>query len=151
MLESKILWSDKKEVYRISVYVEVLVHLKDLIEKAKLIGSRLNFSDDIKEDPILKIKDISDLIPNFRNAACHTNSYRKFDNEKSFSFIEIRGIGQLNGHPEVRCEYDDDIAFVMGKNVLYLKRHIERAFLELTEIFRNHFGNSLINFALNQG
>jgi hypothetical protein len=133
LLDSKIMWSDPTLIFRQSVLIEILINLKDLLIKANKLGHRIAFTDDINPDPTLKITDVTDLIGNFRDAACHSDSYRRKAQESTLSFNEIRGKGilmQIN-NLTIGSSYEDDIAFNMGQNILYMKRHIERAFNEV--------------------
>ena len=49
------------------------------------------------------------------------------------------------------CKYDDDIACVFGRHILYIKRHLEKLYKKLAEEVLNlpeikHF-KALINYA----
>lgn len=139
LISSRILWEFNNPVHRQSVLIEVLVLLKDLLIKADQIGKRVNFIDDVLVDDKLKIKDVTGLISNFRDAACHSDSFRRLygDGGIILSFNEARGVTNLIsiGDYVIGCKYDDDLIFNMGKHCLYLKRHIERAYNELCDIF----------------
>ena len=148
-MSSGILWADDNPVYRMSVFTEVLIHLKDLCIKANDLGKRLTSTQDVvirTEKP--KIQDVTDLISNFRDAACHMDTFRKHCGEKAFSFVEIRGKGVYRQYPDIQSEYEDDIAFIMGENILYLKRHIEKSFDDLKPIFKESIGTNFFNFAI---
>lgn len=52
--------------------------MKDLLVKSeKILNIRVSFKEDVFPDEKLKIKDIHDLISNFRDAACHNDSFRR--------------------------------------------------------------------------
>lgn len=139
LLNSRILWNDFS-VYRNSVLIEILININDLLIKADKLDNRVIFNDDIILNDNFKIKDITDLIKNFRDASCHNHSFRKKFSLHSTSFCEI-GPGCILGYiGDIKLEnkYNDDFAFVMGKNTLYLKRHIERAFTEVEIIFKTY-------------
>lgn len=140
LIDSKILWDTKsKKVYRKSVLIEVLIHMKDLLIKSeKYLEKRISFKDDVIPDEVLKITDVTDLISNFRDAACHNDSFRREFGSNVMSFNEIVGKGTFMqiGDTIIGSEYEDEIAFNMGQNILYLKRHIEKAFQELESHFK---------------
>lgn len=140
LIDSKIIWKTGPEnLFRRSVLIEILVQMKDLLIKSeKYLEKRISFKDDIIQDDILKISDITDLISNFRDAACHNDSFRRKFGSNVMSFNEIRGKGILMqiGDTIIGSAYSDDIAFNMGNNILYMKRHIERAFQELELQFK---------------
>ncbi|KAA6438833.1 hypothetical protein FEM33_15550 [Dyadobacter flavalbus] len=134
LLDSQILWKSH-QVYTQSVLIEVLVNMKDLLIKADKLGNRICFTDDIYPDinPRIKIYDVHDLICNYRDAACHNDSFRRQYGDSVFSFNTIRGKGILfrSGEFSIGSNYQDEVAYNMGMNILYLKRHIERAFIEV--------------------
>lgn len=133
LLASQIMWQDQRLVFRQSVLIEILINLKDLLIKADKLGNRISFTDDVIPDAVLKIIDVTHLIGNFRDASCHSDSYRRKTQGAIVSFNEIRGKGILMriNNLVIGCAYEDDIAFNMGQNILYLKMHIERAFQEV--------------------
>ncbi len=140
LIESKVLWDTTgNNLFRQSVLIEVLIHLKDLLIKSeKHLNIRIDFIEDINPDNNLKIFDVTSLISNFRDACCHNDSFRRKHKSMVSSFNEASGKSILFSidNIDIGCKYDDDIVFIMGINVLYLKRHIERAYFELESIFR---------------
>ena len=116
----------------------LLVHLNDLLQKAKLDGQRIDFADDM-EVPEAMV-DVTDLVRACRNAACHvTSGEHKIDSGK-FTFCVTSGYGPnafvINGQ-EMGCDYADDIAIYYGRNRIYLKRHLLRSFELVAQIYRN--------------
>lgn len=148
LIESKILWEDLSIIYRQSVYIEILIVMRDLLKKMEKLNSRITFAEDVKIRANDKICDVTDLIIKFRNAACHINSPKKFYEDKVFAFIELRGKKANEYDTRIFSEYDDDIAFVMGQDVLYLKRHIERVFSDIKAFMKDYLGEITYNFAL---
>ncbi len=70
--------------------------MKDLLKKSeKHLRNRITFNNDIIPDENLKIFDVTDLISNFRDAACHNYSFRKKFGSGVMAFNEIRGKGQI--------------------------------------------------------
>lgn len=143
LLESRILWEMKHPapIYKRSVLIEVLVNMKDLLIKSeKHLGKRVDFKDEIIINEKLKINDVTDLISNFRDAACHNDSFKRKFGSYVFSFNEMmgKGISIKSDNLNKSNIYDDDIAYNMGSNILFLKRHIERAFSEVEANFKPH-------------
>lgn len=139
LLASGILCETPGPLFKRSVLIEVLINMKDLLIKSeKHLGKRVDFTDDVNEDDKLKIKDVTDLIANFRDASCHNDSFRRNFGGCVSSFNEMSGKGVILkvGDLEIGSKYQDDLMFNMGNNILYLKRHIERAFNELEDNFK---------------
>ncbi len=117
--------------------VFMLILLNDLLQKAKSSGSRIAFRDDINQQA--RVMDVTDLVNNCRNAACHLASTLSRVEAGVFRFNVVPG-RQPNairlGNETFGSDYDDDIAIFYGANRLYLKRHAVRAFLEAREILR---------------
>jgi len=137
LIDSKILWHNEDLIFKQSVLIEILINLKDLLIKCeKHLDKRICFTDDVIKDEVLKINDITDLISNFRDAACHNDSFRRKigSNVSSFNVAVGKFSFQIND-TRLSSDYSDDIAFNMGRNILFLKRHIERAFREIEEHF----------------
>src|SRR5687767_8160871 len=91
LIESRVLWEEESVVYRQSVYIEVLILLRDLLAKTEVLGHRITFTDNVKIRPAHRINDITDLITKFRDAVCHVDSFKKYYNNRGFAFIELRG------------------------------------------------------------
>lgn len=142
LIESKILWNTSGLIFKNSVLIEILINMKDLLIKSeKHLNKRISFTDDVVQDERLKIIDVTDLISNFRDAACHNDSFRRKFETTVLSFNEIAGklVLMKIGDVIIGNKYSDDIAFNMGINILYLKRHLERAFFEVEDGFMSHF------------
>jgi len=136
LIDSRILWDTEKTIYQKSVFIELLILMKDLLKKTEIkLNKKVNFVDDILVTK--NIKDITDLIANFRDACCHVDSWRRKFKTHTFSYFILYGKckGIKIGKTLIESKYEDDIAFVMGGQILYLKRHIERAFNEIESIF----------------
>jgi len=134
-------------------FVSILPYLTDLLAKAKLVGSRVSFTDDVEVDT--KIKDVTSLIFFFKNALCsHPHSASHFaDDEKTMktslavcycpvrmNLIEINDLttNTVKTAP-MKNDYEDDVSILVGKKTIYLDRHIRRAFNEAKEVFQ-HLG-----------
>tara|TARA_R110001583_G_scaffold194829_2_gene367239 strand:+ start:106 stop:612 length:507 start_codon:yes stop_codon:yes gene_type:complete len=147
LLDSKILWSNDKILipFKHSVLTEVLVLLNDLLQKSNKFKNRVDFKDDVfiynHTNKKLKIDDVTDLISNFRNLLCHTNTDRTIATsylKNLFNLIPKKEILYEFDDVVVQNKYDDDIAYSSGKNVLYLKRHIEKSFYCIKENFKDY-------------
>ena len=157
LLNSRILESSKYEVFRYAVLTEVLVSLHYLLDLSeKKFSKRISFTDDViirkYADPKKSIYDISDLVRAFRDGACHINSGRRYfgkmddsKGQKSF-FSFLVGLGQMDMDISFEPKYEDDVAYFMGKEVLYLNRHIKRAFDELKIFYSNYLPDHLMKF-----
>lgn len=140
LINSKILWTQVGKIYYNSVFIETLIHLKDLLIKADKLSNRISFTDDVIVNEKFKIKDVTGLICNFRDAACHSDTHRRKIGSltSAFNIIQGKGGSMLIGDIKIENKYDDDIAFNMGGEILYLKRHVERSFLELKPFFDSY-------------
>lgn len=116
-----------------SAIVEMLVNLKDLMEKAKMFGSRINFTDDINVMP--HVRDVTDTITYMRDCGCHLHIPQHFLDETKqvgLSFLLFYGSGfgpEING-VRIGSDYDDEFMLAMGTQKLYLGRHVLRAYEE---------------------
>lgn len=111
-----------------AAFALLMIEMKDLLQILSKNNGRVNFSDDVTTG------DVTDLISTMRNAICHIGSpHRHMDgknNTLSFGVIVGKGILIKVDDLEIGSKYEDDIAFCYGKYVVYLKRHIHRAFKE---------------------
>jgi hypothetical protein len=100
--------------------------------KVEKYGERISFHDDVLENEY--VHDVSDAIRAVRDACCHIDSFKRhFDeNNNRGSFMVAYGKCNLAkiGDLELKSEYEDDVAVFYGKNRLYFRRHIIRAFEE---------------------
>ncbi|MFZ1218218.1 MAG: hypothetical protein WAO00_02940, partial [Chthoniobacterales bacterium] len=125
-----------------SAITEVLINLRDLCWFADKAQARLAWSDDLSPNTLCK--DVTDLITFCRDGLCHSHTYHKYI-DRDTEMVGIKNIvtgkndpdlpGMRIGGIELRCEYDNEVALFIGKERLYLKRHIVRAFHELVRIF----------------
>lgn len=115
----------------------LLIHLNDLLQKAKTDGKRISFVDDIEITET--ISDVTDLVRACRYAACHVPSGEHKIESGKFTFCVASGYGPtgfvINGK-EMGSDYADDIAVYYGKHRLYLKRHLLRSFELVAQIYR---------------
>lgn len=104
-----------------------------LMKSNLYLSNKVNFTDDVAIDRDNKIEDVTDLIRFFRNGGSHIDSPNRKLGQGTSAFNTFVGLVMNLGLDEhvVQLKYSDDIAYNMGKHVLYLKRHIIRAFEEV--------------------
>ena len=99
---------------------------------ATLHNGDTNFTDDVLINGY--VKDVTDLITAIRDACCHIDSFkRNFDengNTGSHNIIYGKGIALNIDGLVLGSDYEDEIAYIYGKNRIYVRRHIIRAFEE---------------------
>jgi len=148
-----------------SVIIEALIHLNFLLQQALKpeISIPINFTDDIPEYQNANRRkenyyDITTLIRFFRDAACHniTSKRQTRDESQTISFVYQTGkTGKKNSGIKHLCKYDDDIALLMGDHVLYIRRHLTRAYDEICEkllsLERFHAYKTLIDLRMTEG
>lgn len=116
-----------------SALIEYLIRLNDLLQKCKKLDMWLNFKDDILNDD-----NITNLISNLRNSACHiTSNWRLLNNEIPFCFSIIGPLRTAKYWSWISNEYEDDIIFCYGNNYAYLNRHLVRAYNESKDKLNN--------------
>lgn len=116
-----------------SALIEILIRLNYILQSLNKVGNRISWKDDVEVEG----GDITDLVNNMRNAACHSESYLNKIGNATIIFNKLVGyvpnaikIGDIT----IGSNYADDIAFNYGSYVIYLKRHIARLLDELTKI-----------------
>lgn len=120
-----------KNPLAISAFMEILIHLLDLVKKCERYSSRISFTDDVVITD--SVKDVTDLIIYVRNAVCHIQSpnHRRHASDVPFTYNVMFGKCSCTlGGEEIRSDYDDDTCYFFGDQKIYLKRHIWRAFEE---------------------
>ena len=124
-----------RQLFTQSAFVEILVRLNFVLQKLSDNNNRVAWADDIQIG--LNIKDITDLVNNLRNAACHSDSPRNYINNSSIKFVFNIFSGKNSHAFEVGKniflgnDYQDDTAFYYGDKRIYLNRHIKRLLEEL--------------------
>ncbi|WP_256344841.1 hypothetical protein [Pseudomonas gingeri] len=117
--------------------VMLLINLNDLLGKSNKDEMRVVFADHVELTD--KIKDVTDLVRECRNAACHIGSGEHlFEGLGKFTFNVISGLSpeafSLNG-VKLGCDFADDIAVYYGEKRVYLGRHL---LLALKSVERNY-------------
>lgn len=116
-----------------SALTELLILIRDLMEKVKLFADELiDFTDDINIKD--NIQNVSEAITFVRNAVCHVDSknhnHDMCNARLKFNIAYGKGTSIKLGDVEMKSDYEDDVCFFFGHQKLYLKRHLERAYLE---------------------
>ncbi len=124
--------NNSKHILYNSAFIELMICLRDLLEKAQIYAHRLTFTDDVI--PSEYVRDIHGLVKAMRDGCCHIDSYTKPlgkpQHRGSFNVMYGKGSLAKINDVELKSDYTDDIAFFHGTNRIYLKRHIIRAFEE---------------------
>lgn len=125
------------DVIRRATITLLLIQLSDLLQKANSEGHRVAFTDDI--DARSNEPDVTSLITNARNAACHvTSGFHKMDSSK-LKYLMVRGNYPAAFQSEGEtygCDFADDVAFFFGIKRVYVQRHLMRALFEVETYFR---------------
>ncbi|MEK7678884.1 MAG: hypothetical protein AAB356_01705 [Deltaproteobacteria bacterium] len=115
-----------------SALTELLIRVRDLMEKAKIYAGAVDFTDDVNITD--RVKNVSEAIAFVRNAICHIDSENHYYEECNARISYTFAYGQVNlisiGDVQIRSKYEDDVCFFFGSQKLYLKRHIVRAYEE---------------------
>lgn len=115
----------------------LLVHLSDLLQKAKIDGKRVSFVDDVTVSDA--IADVTDVVRACRNAACHVTSGQHQIDAGKFTFCVVAGYSptafSING-VDRGCAYHDDLAIYYGSTRVYLRRHLLRSFEEVATLYK---------------
>jgi len=125
----------KHEIFTQSAFIEILVRLNYLLQELSKKNNRIIWADDVQTDQ--NIKDITDLVNNLRNAACHSDSPRNYIGNSSIKFVFNTFAGkcpnavQIGQDISLGCEYQDDVAFYYGDKRIYLVRHIKKLLEQL--------------------
>ncbi|QQS59091.1 hypothetical protein IPN35_05925 [Candidatus Peregrinibacteria bacterium] len=126
-------------VFRQSAFIELLVRLNYVLQVLDKNSKRITWTDDLEVTK--KIKDITDLVNNLRNAACHQESRRNFVEGTNLKFVFNTITGEVPraiqiGNKFLGCDYADDIAFYYGDKKIYLVRHIKKLLEELPNLIK---------------
>lgn len=116
-----------------SAMVLALVNMKDLLKIADAEGNRVSFKDDVGF-VFGKPSDVTTLICEARDAACHSSSLKRYIGNARISACVMSGLCpralNINGIL-IGCNYADDHCIVYGQLQVYVKRHFLRAFSEV--------------------
>ena len=122
-------------VFTQSAFIEILIRLDYVLQKLSKQGNRINWTNDIQINQ--DVADVTDLVSNLRNAACHNESFLNYISNSNIKFVFNSFNGkcpnaiQIGQNQKLGCEYEDDIAFYYGDKRIYLIRHIKRLLEDL--------------------
>lgn len=123
---------DQPHPLQASAFIDLMICLRDLLYKAEQYASRVAFTDDILINE--RVKDVTGAVTAVRDACCHIDSVTRVFDTRGNRGSHMVGYGKgtllKSGDLEMKSDYADEIAIFYGKNRLYLKRHIVRAFEE---------------------
>lgn len=125
----------KHQIFTQSAFIEILIRLNYLLQELSKKNNRIIWKDDVQTDQ--NIKDITDLVNNLRNAACHSDSPRNYISNSSIKFVFNTFVGmcpnvvKTGENISLGNEYQDDVAFYYGDKRIYLVRHIKKILEEL--------------------
>ena len=124
------------QIFTQSAFIEILVRLNYILQELSKKNNRIIWADDVQTDQ--NIKDITDLVNNLRNAACHSDSLRNYIGNSSIKFVFNTFAGRcpnavkIGDNISLGNEYQDDTAFYYGDKRIYLVRHIKKLLEELS-------------------
>jgi len=123
-----------RSVFTQAAFIELLIRLNYILQELRKKNKRVIWTDDVLTDNTTK--DVTDLVNNLRNAACHSDSLRNYVTNTSIKFVLNTFVGRSPnavqiGDQFLGNEYKDDIAFYYGDKRIYLVRHIKRLLEEL--------------------
>jgi aspartyl-tRNA(Asn)/glutamyl-tRNA(Gln) amidotransferase subunit B len=114
------------------VFIDLLILLRDLLNKTEKFVSRVSFDDDVIQTK--EVKDVTDLVAFIRNAVAHPESKNHLTEagniKSSFNVVVGKGVFLRIGDKEFGNPYQDDVAFLFGPQRILLHRHIIRAYQE---------------------
>jgi len=126
------------QIFTQSAFIEILVRLNYILQELSKKNNRIIWADDVQTDQnINDIKDITDLINNLRNVACHSDSPRNYISSSGIKFVFNTFAGKcpnavkIGDDISLGNEYQDDVAFYYGDKRIYLVRHIKKLLEEL--------------------
>ena len=134
---------DMKSPFREAAFIQLMINLNDALQFLSQHNKRITFSDHIKKKNTDKIMDITDLVNTLRNASCHNKSNNRNIENSILSFCTFYGkmpnaikIGDII----LGCDFEDDIVYAYGENLIYIHRHVRR----LLELIPNECRSLLI-------
>lgn len=113
--------------YYHSIICEILIHLRDLLEKLKKEGIEIKRSDSIIEQSNLKEKNITELITYCRDACCHNDSHKR---RTSAGVLYSQNVHRA-------FDYTDDVTIIFGDNKLLVRRHLIWLYKRVVNEFKN--------------
>ena len=115
-----------------SALTEILILVRDLMEKSKIYATPVDFVDDVNITD--KVQNVSEAIKFVRDAICHVDSENRNHDECKARLSYNVAYGKCNlakiGDVEIKSDYEDDVCYFFGNQKLYLRRHVIKAYEE---------------------
>lgn len=128
-----------------SAFIDLIICLRDLMYKAEKYARRIDFTDDVMTNDY--VKDVTDAVIAVRDACCHIDSFKRLFDDRNNRGSYLVAYGKCSvakiDELELKSEYEDDTAVFFGKNRLYFKRHIVRAFNEAQQLLAPHLAHRI--------
>ncbi|MBN2233640.1 MAG: hypothetical protein JW706_00705 [Opitutales bacterium] len=145
IVDSQIVERGEPKVFFRAAVTRLSICIRDLVAKSQILAKKkISFTDDvIIEAPV---NDVSSLVKFMRNAMCHVDTdLHLLDAGVYFSMEIVRGKAtshQMSGR-SFGSDYADDVAFLIGPQRIYYRRHLIRAFDEAVANLESHFRDNL--------
>ena len=118
-----------------AIVTRVVILTRDMVARSERVaGKAITFKDDMTISG--RVKDVASLITFFRDALCHIESDRNMASDLIYVSLNVvfgKGIAANIGGFKMARDYADDVAFFVGRQRLYLHRHLLRAYGEAVE------------------
>jgi len=115
-----------------SALTEILILVRDLMEKSKIYATPVEFVDDVNITD--KVQNVSEAIKFVRDAICHVDSENRNHDECKARLSYNVAYGKCNlakiGDVEIKSDYEDDVCYFFGNQKLYIRRHVIKAYEE---------------------
>lgn len=124
--EQEILWA---------AVTRIVILVRDLVAKSETYAKPITFADDVIVNG--RVKDAATLITFMRDAVCHIESPLHMAAENVYSSSNVlfgkRKLANVEEIWNIGCDYEDDVAIIIGTQRMYIKRHLLRAFREASD------------------
>ncbi|UFH54865.1 hypothetical protein [Spirosoma sp. KNUC1025] len=114
-------------------WIHVICAISDLVRQASLAGKRIDFTQDVNIDD--EGQDITSLLDSMRRSAYIVRS--SMPSQLNLTILSPNlnhfygaGAGHFSNGLLFACEYDNEMAFFIGRDRVFFYRHLMRAFME---------------------
>lgn len=117
-----------------SSFIKLIGLEKELLEQAQQVGKRIDFLDEVGTNG--RIEDITSLVTGMSQFIYNFDqNERDRLHEETILAPHINhfygaGVGYFSNGLFFTCNYDDELAFFVGRNRIFFYRHLVRAFDE---------------------
>jgi hypothetical protein len=141
IIASQIIESGQPSVFFRAAVTRLSICVRDLVAKSELLAKKkIAFTDDVSVDGV--VKDAATLITFMRDALCHVDlDHHMLDPGVYFSMETVRGkcVSHVIGGRSFGSDYADDVAFLIGQQRIYYRRHLIRAYEEAAVNLETYF------------